>query len=79
MLCLMGGGARTTAWTGPLPVIVILVADDLFSRWGRDLNPFPSWLRWAGYYAAIACIIRAGSDHIFQDPSHVQQFIYFKF
>jgi alginate O-acetyltransferase complex protein AlgI len=73
------GGTRTTAWTGPLVVIVLLVAYDLFARWGRDLDSLPSWLRWAAYYAAIASIIRAGSDHLLQDPSHVQQFIYFKF
>ena len=73
------GGARTVALTKPLIAILAVVAYDAFVTVVKDSKPFPSWLRWVGYYAAIAFIIVASIDHALQASPHAQQFIYFKF
>lgn len=74
-----GEGARTISSTKPLIAIVAVVAYDIFVTVVKDSKPLPSWLRWTGYYAAIACIIAASIDHALQASPHAQQFIYFKF
>ena len=73
------GGARNVALTKPLIAIVVVMAYDVFVTVVRDAKPFPSWLRWVGYYAAIAFIIVASIEHALQASPHAQQFIYFKF
>ena len=47
--------------------------------WGKDFTLLPTWLRWMGYYAAIAGILKAMIVHFHQASPDVQQFIYFKF
>ena len=73
------GGTRTIAVIPPFIAIVLLVAYDLFLAWGKEFTALPSWLRWAGYYASIACVIKAMIYHSLQASPNVQQFIYFKF
>lgn len=70
---------RPVALTKPLIAIVAVVAYDAFVTLVGDSKPFPRWLRWVGYYTAIACIIAASIDHALQASPHAQQFIYFKF
>lgn len=70
---------RTVALTAPVIAIAAVVAYDVLATLVKDAKPFPSWLRWAGYYAAIACILTASINHALQAYPHAQQFIYFKF
>lgn len=72
-------GVRTVALTKPLIAIAAVIAYDLLVTWAKDAKPFPVWLRWSGYYAAVACIVSAMIQHVSQASSNVQQFIYFKF
>ena len=72
-------GKRTIAVTAPCIAIVLVVGYDLFLMWGKDFTLLPAWLRWMGYYAAIAGILKAMIVHFHQASPDVQQFIYFKF
>ena len=72
-------GKRTIALTAPCIAIILVVGYDLFLMWGKDFTLLPVWLRWVGYYAAVACVLKATIVHFHQASPDVQQFIYFKF